>query len=153
VRTDAGRTADGDAFGAFVFRTLRLANLLTTAGDELARPAGQSSARWLVLGALRWGPATVADIARTLGLTRQSVQRVADLLARDGLITWTDNPRHRRAKLAVLADPGRSALELIEAGQRIWANHFGGQIGKRDLDVASDVLGQVMAELTRPGDR
>ncbi len=151
VHLDPERTTAGDAFGAFVFRTLRLANLLTLEGDELARPAGQTSARWLVLASLEWGPATVAATARTLGLTRQSVQRVADLLAADGLIAYEDNPRHRRAKLAALTAAGRVALDGIQAAQRVWADRYGAEIGRSDLDAAAAVLARVMAALERNG--
>src|SRR6476660_628987 len=86
-----GRTAAGEAFSGLVIRVLRLNGLLTAAGDALARPAGQTSARWQVLAMVERGAYTVAETARTLGLARQSVQRVADLLEADGLIAFNDN--------------------------------------------------------------
>jgi len=69
------------------------------ASDPLTKPAGQTSARWLVLAAVEDGPAAVAVIARRLSHTRQSVQRVANALVREGLARNTPNPAHRRAKL------------------------------------------------------
>src|SRR5688572_5444731 len=88
------RTPAGDAFSGVVIRLIRLQGFLADAGDELARPAGQTSARWQVLAAIEGAPATVADIARTLTLARQSVQRVADALAEQGIVKYIDNPRH-----------------------------------------------------------
>src|SRR5215468_11126372 len=82
------RTPAGDAMSGLAITVLRLGGLLTEAGDALAKPAGQSSARWQVLAAVENGPATVARIARWLGLARQSVQRVADLLEKDGLCSY-----------------------------------------------------------------
>ena len=79
------RSPEGDAFSAFAIAVIRLHGQLTAAGDALARPAGQSSARWQVLAGAEGGRSSVADVARLLGLARQSVQRVADLLESEGL--------------------------------------------------------------------
>ena len=68
-------------------------------GDAMGEPSGQTSARWRVLAAIDEEPLSVAQIARAWWLTRQSVQRVADVLVEDGLATYEDNPHHRRAKL------------------------------------------------------
>src|SRR6187200_2405200 len=76
----APRTPAGDAFSGLVIRVFRLAGTLADEGDALARPAGQTTARWQVLAAIEDEPRSVADIARALGLARQSVQRVADAL-------------------------------------------------------------------------
>src|SRR4051812_34590313 len=112
------RTPAGDAFSALAIRVLRLGGLLTAAGDELARPAGQTSARWQVLAAAENGPATVADIARLLGLARQSVQRLADVLEGQRLAAYDDNPDHARARLLRLTPRGRAALAAIQSAQR-----------------------------------
>ena len=71
------RTPAGDAFSRFAILVFRLSGALGAAGDALARPAGQTSARWQVLAGAESGSMTVADIARMLGLQRQSIQRVA----------------------------------------------------------------------------
>jgi DNA-binding MarR family transcriptional regulator len=141
------RSPAGDAFSGLAFRVLRLGGLLTAAGDGLAKPAGQTSARWQVLAAVEHGPATVAQIARALGLARQSVQRVADVLAGEGLVAYDDNPDHLRAKLLRLAPKGRAALTTIQAAQRGWADELGAEIGAAPLARASAVLDQVFAAL------
>src|SRR5579884_2566697 len=91
------RSAAGDALSALVVRVFKLAGWLSAMGDEMAAPMGQTSARWQVLAAIEEEPATVADIARALGLARQSVQRVADLIAKERLAAYEDNPNHARA--------------------------------------------------------
>ena len=143
----ASRTPAGDAFTELVGQVVRLIRLFTVEGEALARPAGQTLARWLVLEAVQDGPATVAQIARTLALTRQSVQRVADLLERDGLVVYAENPRHRRAKLLRLSPQGRRALGTIQAAQSVWANALGAEIGEADLRRASVVLDRVLRAL------
>lgn len=140
----ASRTPAGDAFSALVVQVFRLNGLLLAAGDALAKPTGQTSARWQVLAAVEDTPATVAQIARGMGLARQSVQRIADLLARDGLAGYQDNPGHRRAKLVRLTPRGRSALRTIQASQRAWADALGAEVGEADLRQASVVLARVL---------
>jgi DNA-binding MarR family transcriptional regulator len=140
----ARRTPAGDAFSVVVVQVLRLSGLLTAAGDELARPSGQTSARWMVLAAVEGKPATVADIARVLGLARQSVQRVADLLAEDGLARYEGNPDHQRAKLLRLTARGQAALRAIQAGQRVWADALGSAVGEAELRRASRSLARIL---------
>jgi DNA-binding MarR family transcriptional regulator len=84
----------------------RLNGLLIAVGDAMAEPSGQTTARWRVLAAIGDAPLTVAQIARAWWLTRQSVQRVADVLVKDGLAAYEANPSHRRAKLLRITPAG-----------------------------------------------
>src|SRR5215213_4251052 len=115
VGDPVSRTSAGDAFSGLVIRLFRLSGMLADEGDALARPAGQTTARWQVLAAIEDEPRSVADIARALGLARQSVQRVADALESGGFVRYEDNPRHRRARLAAPTGAGREALRRIQA--------------------------------------
>ena len=117
----------------------------TRAGDAIAASGGQTLARWLSLDAVAGGPETVANIARKLGLTRQSVQRVADLLEADGLTEYRDNPEHQRSKLVVITARGRRALAAIRASQRAWAEQVGADVGESDLRQ----LSRIVERLTR----
>jgi DNA-binding MarR family transcriptional regulator len=128
-------------------QVFRLDGALTAAGDTLARPAGQTSARWRVLAAVERQPLTVAQIARAWSLARQSVQRVADALERDGLVVYEENPLHRRAKLVRLTRRGAEALAEIQAAQQQWADEVGARVGAADLDAAADVLARLLAAL------
>ena len=56
------------------------------------------------------GPATVPDVAAVLVVSRQFVQTVCNDLLSDGFLEFTDNPRHKRSKLAVLTEPGHRAF-------------------------------------------
>lgn len=133
-------TPAGDAFATFAISVLRLAGHLQNAGDALAKPAGQTSARWQVLAAADHAPMSVADAGRALGMTRQGVQRVADLLEKDGLILYTDNPAHQRAKLMALTERGKAALETIKARQAVWANALGEILGKKEIAEATQTV-------------
>ena len=127
----------------------RLNGLLTAAGDALAQPHGQTTARWRVLAAVERTPMTVAQIARAWSLARQSVQRVADLLERDGLVSYEANPAHRRASLLRLTPEGRSTLRRIQAAQREWADAVGRAIGVDELTTANRILARVLDALPR----
>lgn len=136
-------TRSGEAFTNLVLLVFRLNGLLLETGDRLAAPVGQTSARWQVMGCIDDEARTVADIARIMGLARQSVQRVANLLVKDGLAVYSENPHHKRAKLLKLNAKGLKALRTIEAAQRTWANATGKEIAKRDLVKAVKVLEQL----------
>jgi DNA-binding MarR family transcriptional regulator len=143
-------TPAGEAFTDLLGQILGLARRFTVVGEALARPAGQTLARWLVLEAIDAAPATVARIARTMGLTRQSVQRLADVLVQDGLATYEDNPAHRRAKLLRIAPPGRAALRSIQTAQRAWSDALGAELGEADLRQAGAVLARVLQAVRKP---
>jgi DNA-binding MarR family transcriptional regulator len=103
-----------------------------------------------VLETIQDRPATVAQIARTLLLARQGVQRLADVLVHDGLASYQDNPAHRRAKLLRLEPPGRDALRSIQTAQAAWADALGAELGAADLQQASVVLDRILQVVREP---
>lgn len=142
------RTTAGDAVSELVVHVFRLNALLNEAGDEMAEPAGQTEARWRVLAAIEHGPLTVPQVARAWWLSRQSVQRLADVLAEEGIVVYRDNPDHRRSKLLQMTSRGRSALDALQAAQSKWANKLGVEIGENDLRAANVVLDKVIRILS-----
>lgn len=114
----------GSALTAF-----RLNGQYLSVAERLARPAGLTAAWWQVLGAVLHKPLPVAGIARTMGTTRQSVQRIADLLVDRGLATYEPNPAHRRAKLVKPTEEGRAATAQISPGHAEFAARLAEQLG------------------------
>lgn len=151
TRREPSPTGAGDAVSELVAHVFRLNGLLTAAGDAMAEPAGQTSARWRVLGAIEAAPLTVPQVARAWWLSRQSVQRVADVLVEEGFAVYEDNPGHRRSKLLRITSRGRSALRTIRRAQRVWADEIGGEIGETDLRTANAILARVVEALARRG--
>jgi len=143
------RTPAGDAFTSFVVQVARLGGDFTATGEKLAALGGQTLARWVVLDAAEDGPASVAQIARGRGMARQSVQRVADLLVRDGLAVYEDNPDHRRAKLLAPTQRGRRALRTISTAQKAWADALGDEIGEAELRRLSAILERIQRVTSR----
>jgi DNA-binding MarR family transcriptional regulator len=142
---------EGITFTELVLEVFRVNRLLLDAGDELTRPVGLSSARWQVLGVVEHGPTPVAHVARLMGLTRQSVQQIADVLEKDGLIAYVANPHHRRAKLMALTPKGRTALDYVQQRQADWANALAAQHPLEALRTALTVLQQIRAYLEHDG--
>ena len=140
-------SAAGAAFTTLVLEVFKLNGALLHAGDALTRPTGQSSARWQVMGCIDETPLSVAQIARVMGLARQSVQRVANLLVAEELAEFTDNPIHKRAKLLRLTKTGLATLERIETAQRQWATDLGERLGSKKLEQVHGALARVLKVL------
>ena len=132
----ADLSPSGAAFSELLIGAFRLNGLALAAGDRLTAPAGLTSARWQVMGAIEEGGTTVPDIARTMGLTRQSVRETAEALARAGLVTYVENPRHRTAKLLQVTATGRRALRAVERRHAVWASRLGAHFPTAALRVA-----------------
>lgn len=58
------------------------------------------------------GPATVPDMAASLGVSRQFVQVVCNELRDAGIVECLENPRHKTSKLLHLTESGRTRLAL-----------------------------------------
>src|ERR1700733_5625909 len=82
-------------------------------GEAIAQTVGQTQARWQVMSAASDRPHTAPQIARVLGVTRQNVQRIADLLVAEGSAEYRDNPDHRASPHLVLTKRGRTAFEQL----------------------------------------
>jgi DNA-binding MarR family transcriptional regulator len=141
------RTAEGEAFAALAIRVMMTAGYLTEAGDALTKPLGQTSARWQVLAGAANGDMSVAQIARALGVSRQAVQRLADLLEADGLARYDENPAHLRAKLLALTPEGHKTLGAIRARQTLWANALGAEFAENELLPTKQTIDKLLTLL------
>lgn len=131
----------------------RLNGQFLAVAEELARPAGLTAAWWQVLGAVLREPLSVADVAREMGITRQSVQRVADILVDRGLAEYLPNPAHRRAKLLRPTDAGYDAVRRIDPQHARFASRLAGALGEDELQATLDSLrrlSQVLDQLASP---
>ncbi|MFE6509422.1 MarR family winged helix-turn-helix transcriptional regulator [Nocardioides sp. NPDC057767] len=119
---------DVDAALHAIFRANRL---LRDASERISTTTGQTHSRRMVLQAAG-DRATVPDIARKLGLQRQSVQRVADELVREGLARYEENPRHRRSPLLVTTAEGKTTLATIHTAHCAWVQEIEATAGELD---------------------
>jgi DNA-binding MarR family transcriptional regulator len=82
-----------------------------------------------------------------MGITRQSVQRVADLLVDRGLAAYVPNPAHRRAKLLTPTPAGRAAVEKIDPGHAALADRLAEALGEEGFAETVRVLEALSAAL------
>ncbi|MER5886203.1 MarR family transcriptional regulator [Streptomyces sp. NPDC001941] len=137
-----------DALSSTALSVFRLNGQFLAVSEELAAPAGLTAAWWQVLGAVLPEPLPVAGIARAMGITRQSVQRIADLLVQQGLAAYAPNPAHRRAKLLCPTAEGRASISGIEPGHADLAARLLRELGGQDaFDETVRVLGRLSAAL------
>ncbi|MVO18691.1 MarR family winged helix-turn-helix transcriptional regulator [Parasedimentitalea huanghaiensis] len=138
------RNRGGDAVSNLLLATFKLNGAFLAAGDKISAPSGLTSARWQVLGTLMWDDMTVSGIAREMGLSRQAVQRIANVLAKENLITFLDNPNDKRAKLASATDEGRKAIQSLAERQHAWANATATGIDPAEIERAVEVMKKVL---------
>src|ERR671918_2864253 len=137
----------GELFTEIVLEVFRLNRLLLDAGDALTAPVGLTSARRQVLGIVEHGPAPVAQVARSMGLTRQSVQETANGLEAEGFIEFAPNPRHRRAKLMVMTSKGDAAMEVVRRRHASWADELANRHRPAALESVVTTLSEIRATL------
>ncbi|MFB7409197.1 MULTISPECIES: MarR family winged helix-turn-helix transcriptional regulator [unclassified Streptomyces] len=140
--------AEQDALSRTALGVFRLNGQFLAVSEKLAEPAGLTAAWWQVLGAVLPEPLPVAGIARAMGITRQSVQRIADLLVREGLAAYEPNPAHRRAKLLTPTGAGRAAIARIDPGHAELAAALVRELGGQEaFDETVRVLDRLSAAL------
>ncbi|MFI9401931.1 MarR family winged helix-turn-helix transcriptional regulator [Nocardia sp. NPDC052316] len=129
-----------ELFATAAITSFRLNGQFLAIAEELARPAGLTAAWWQVLGAVLAEPLPVAGIAREMGITRQSVQRIADLLVDKGLAEYRPNPAHRRAKLVAVTDAGLAAVRRINPQHAAVAKRLVDELGLEQLAATVEML-------------
>jgi DNA-binding MarR family transcriptional regulator len=152
LRTEP-RTPEGEIATEIVLATFRANGLLLSSGDVLAGEEGLTSARWQVLGAIALAgrALTVPQIARRMGLTRQSVHVTVRRLVRDGLVELARNEDHRRSRLVHLTERGHATYSAVDRRQSAWVNRLAEGISRGDLETAARVLDELCRRLEAEG--
>lgn len=123
-----------DSFQDVLAALFRLHGRVLEAADRMAGDVGLTGARWQVMRVVARRPFTASQVARRLGLQRQSVQRTVDLLREDGIVALAENLDHRRAGLVTLTDTGRERLAALERRQQAWLQHCLRGLGQAELE-------------------
>ena len=147
------RSRAGDHLTEIILKTFRLNGRFLAIAEEITAGSGLTAARWQVLGAVLREPLPVSGIARSMGLTRQSVQRLADALVEDGLCAYEENPEHKRAKLLMPTKKGWAAIDKIAPTQIEWASRLGAIVGERALEATNRTLDALLEALDTSGGR
>lgn len=135
---------EGRLLTELVLTVFRLNGRLLDAAQRLAAAGDITAAWWQVLGGVPDEPRSVAEIGRIMGMSRQAVQRIADILVERGLAEYRPNPTHRRAKLLARTEAGNYALRRISTAQHPWTDGLGQQLGADRLASAVAVLSDLV---------
>ncbi len=127
------QTEAGALLTQIILATFRLNARVLEAAQDLAAAGGITAAWWQVLGGVLDGPRSVAQIGREMGVSRQGVQRIADLLVDRGLAQYQPNPIHRRAKLLACTETGYWAVRQISIVTHPWSDRIASEIGADPL--------------------
>ncbi|MEN3794287.1 MarR family winged helix-turn-helix transcriptional regulator [Fulvimarina sp. MAC3] len=144
------RTPSAEMLTDLILSLFRVNNAALTWGDRLVLPHGLTSARWQIMGAIAYAsePQPVAWLARDLGANRQNVQRIVNELAKEGLVTFKANPRHKRAQLVVLTAEGQHAYDNAIRAWNPAADELARDLSPDDLATVLRVLTVLRGRLT-----
>ncbi|QFU21616.1 MarR family transcriptional regulator [Shewanella eurypsychrophilus] len=136
--------AEDEGFTQLVLSIFRLNGLLINEGDALSQPLGLTSARWKVLGAIEHSAQTASEIARTMGQTRQSVQRIANELEKLDIVRFDDNPNHKTAKLITRTQKGVMLFEQLTILLPDWSAAAMEGITEEELAITLKVIARLV---------
>ncbi|MGR5559785.1 MarR family winged helix-turn-helix transcriptional regulator [Vibrio fortis] len=138
---------DSEVFTKVVLEIFKVSGLLNTEGDRMSEEFGLSSARWKILGAIEKSeaPLTVPEIGRAMGQSRQASQRIVDVMVKDGMVIFIDNPSHKRAKHVILTEEGKRIYDLLDNKQAFWATKAANELSREELTITLHTI-QKMAK-------
>ena len=110
-----------------------LAGRFREQGETIARTVGQTQARWQVMSAASADARTVPQIARRLGVSRQNVQRIADLLVAENWASFEPNFDHKSSPYLVLNPRGQDALGKINKAASQSHAHLARKLANTDV--------------------
>ncbi|MFG2137588.1 MarR family winged helix-turn-helix transcriptional regulator [Streptomyces sp. NPDC048650] len=107
---------------------------------------GMTAGEHALLDALRsQGPRTVPQLARSLGLDRQPVQRWVNHASELGLVVTAPNPAHRRSSLIRLTAEGGEVMRGIQESEA-------GELRRGLTDLSADDISTTLRVLDRLGE-
>jgi DNA-binding MarR family transcriptional regulator len=121
-----------------------LAGAFKKNGNKMASKVGLTRPQWDLLITAATDQRTVPQLARRMGMARQSVQRTADILVRRGLGAYAKNPDHQRSPFFLLTAAGKNVLERLEEMAQQRRIQFMNENG-----VSNDDLGMTQKVLRR----
>jgi len=138
-----------DSFQDVLLGLFQLHGHVLDAADVMSGELELTGARWQVLKVVARQPMTVSQVARRLGLQRQSVQRTADHLRTQGLVEVLPNQDHLRAGLVAPSAEGRRILALLQERQQAWLARCLRGMSRSELDGLAAALADLAARVER----
>jgi DNA-binding MarR family transcriptional regulator len=145
------------AFQRLVGAVFRLNGQLIRTAESLSADLDISTNRWQAIATIRAQPLTVSQIARRIGVSRQSARQTVLKLEQSGLVELQPNPDHRRSQLVALTEAGTEIMEILRERQSRLTHSFTDGLGVTvgSIDRLTDKLEELRehaAEL-EPGEK
>ena len=99
------------------------------------------------------GPLTVPQIAQMRPTSRQRMQRLADELAAEGLVEFSDNPKHQRSKLVQLTRKGGAHYREMNARFLAIASTMGVALSEADIRKTTEIVQQLSDDVRARSER
>ena len=99
------------------------------------------------------GPLTVPQIAQMRPTSRQRMQRLADELAAEGLVTFIENPKHQRSKLVQLTRKGEARYREMNVRLLAIASTMGVALSEADIRRTSEIVRRLSDEVKARSER
>ncbi|GAB4368062.1 MAG: MarR family transcriptional regulator [Elainellaceae cyanobacterium] len=142
------RTPAGQAIEALIIEIVATFFLLRAEGMRIGVVSPSGEGYWSVLRLLKVnGAQTVPQIARYRYVPRQSVQKLANEMLKDGVIELVNNPAHKRSKLLRLTPKGEAVFAELSDRIAVLAETLATQEDADQLQNAADVVKRIHAQL------
>jgi DNA-binding MarR family transcriptional regulator len=110
-------------------------------GDSPMTPVHGLAARYL----LGRDDVTTVELARYLGITKQSASEVVALLEKTGTVRRAPHPSDGRARVLLLTDDGKARLEKGRLRWQRFEDGWAGIVGRDRLEAVRGVLEEILA--------
>lgn len=117
------------AFQRLVGAVFRLNGQLLRTAESLSTDLDISTNRWQAIATIRRQPLTVSQIARRIGVSRQSARQTVLKLEQSGLVKLQPNPDHRSSQLVTLTEAGAEIMEILRERQSRLTHSFTDGLG------------------------
>jgi DNA-binding MarR family transcriptional regulator len=127
------------------------AQLIAAARDGNGEPIYRTDRAWRVLATVARSPycLAIADIARALGVRKQTAHALAHAAARAGVIELAPNPHDKRILQALLTPRGRAALAAARSAETSRLATLLNGLGDHELKATMHVVRVVRQRLER----
>ncbi|MGP8302141.1 MarR family winged helix-turn-helix transcriptional regulator [Streptomyces inhibens] len=147
VDGDGEPTPPEDLLYGVIRRLWPLHRTVVRAVERELTGTGMTAGEHALLDALRSeGPRTVPQLARSMGLDRQPVQRWVNHAAELGLVVTAPNPAHRRSSLIQLTTEGTEVIRGIQEFEATELRQRLADLPSEDIRITLHVLDRIGEE-------
>ncbi|WP_214818113.1 MarR family winged helix-turn-helix transcriptional regulator [Exiguobacterium sp. s59] len=128
----------------------RLLDLLTERNDQVRRMSEQSwneqsdihisNSEWYILSTLYQSKTTIAEVTRSIHISRQAIHKLIKNLEGKALVLVTDHPQNRKDKCIELTPLGHTCYEQNETLKAQLEQRIQEGIGQEAFDQLKTIL-------------